>query len=33
LFSYRYTSGVGKRVVQDGPKIELQTVVHILTKY
>jgi len=36
LFSYKqlaYTSGVCKRVAQDGPKIELQTPVHILTKF
>jgi len=33
LFSFRYTSAVCKHVVQDGPKIELQTLVYILTKY
>jgi len=33
LFSFRYTSDVCKRVVQDGAKIELQTLVHTLTKY
>ena len=37
MFSYIYTSGVFKHneddaVAQDGPKIKLQTLVHILTK-
>jgi len=33
LFSFRYTSSVCKHVLQDGTKIELQTLVHALTKY
>jgi len=33
FFSFRYTSDVCKHVVQDGAKIELQTLVHTSTKY
>jgi len=33
LFSFRCTSSVCKRAIQDGPKIKLQTLVNIFTKY